>query len=112
MYGQAISLYDLYLTQLRFAQQLEQQQGPLTGRSYEALRYEALEARVDSVLVHQEINKRKISASRAEVDAELQERIDLFGGKVELQQQLQSAGLSEASLRALLEHQIKVDKLQ
>ena len=110
--GQAISLYDLYLTQLRFAQQLEQQQGPLTGRIYEALRYEALEALVDSVLVHQEINKRKISASRAEVDAELQELIDLFGGKEEFQQQLQRAGLSEASLRAQLEHQIKVDKLQ
>lgn len=110
--GQSISLYDLYLTHLRFAQQVEQQQGPLTGRMHEALRYQALEALIDSVLVHQEIDKRKISASKAEVDAELQEIIDLFDSKADFQEQMKLAGITEDSLRRQLEHQIKVEKLQ
>jgi len=110
--GQTISLYDLYLTHLRFAQQIEQQQGPLTGRMHEALRYQALEALIDSILVHQEIDKRKITASKTEVDAELQRIVDLFGSREDYEVQLKNAGLSEETLRRQLEHQIQVDKLQ
>lgn len=110
--GQTITLYDLYLTHLRFAQELEMQQGPLTERMHEALRYQALQALVDSILVNQEIEKRKITASKGEVDAELQQIVDLFGSEEDFRQQLKNAGLSEETLRRQLEHQIKVDKLQ
>lgn len=110
--GQTISLYDLYLTYLRYAQQIEAQQGPLSDRSHEALRYQALEALVDSVLVNQELTKLKISASKAEVDEQMKQIVELFPSEEDFKVQLNAAGLTEAGLRNQLEHQIKLDKLQ
>lgn len=110
--GQTISLYDLYVAYLRLVQQMEYEQGGLTGRTYEALRYQAMENLIDSVLVQQELNKRKISASKAEVDAVVKELVSLFESEEDFKKQLAASGISEESLRAQMEYQLRIEKLQ
>ncbi|NMB00189.1 MAG: tetratricopeptide repeat protein [Firmicutes bacterium] len=110
--GQGITLYDLYRTFIRQLQQLEQQQGSVPGRSYEAVRYQALESLVNSVVVSQEMAKRNLTASKAEVDAELQQIINLFSSEDEYKEQLKLAGLTEEQFRAQLAEEVKFEKFQ
>lgn len=110
--GYSITVYDLYNAYIRFLQQLEQQQGPIPGRAHEAVRFQALEALVDSIVVNQEIEKRQLTASEAEIDAELQKIIAAFPSEEDYKAQLEAVGLSEAVLRSQLAYQIKIDKLQ
>lgn len=109
--GQPIHMYDLYRVFINQLQQIEAQQGTLSGRAYEAVRYQALDLLVNSVVISQEISKRNLSASPAEVDAELQRIIDLFPSEDDYKSQLQSAGLTEEILRAQLAEEVKYNKL-
>lgn len=109
--GQAIHSYDLnqvFLNQLR---QIEDQQGVLPGRAYESVRYQALDLIVGSLVLNQEITKRNLSASKAEIDAELQRIIDLFPSEEDYKLQLQYAGMTEEILRAQLGEEVKYNKL-
>lgn len=109
--GQAIHSYDLnqvFLNQLR---QIEAQQGMLPGRAYESVRYQALDLIVGSLVLNQEITKRNLSASKAEIDAELQLIIDLFPSVDDYKMQLQFAGMTEEVLRAQLGEEVKYNKL-
>ena len=63
------------------------------------------------MVISQEISKRNLSASPAEVDAELQRIIDLFPSEDDYKSQLQSAGLTEEILRAQLAEEVKYNKL-
>ena len=67
---------------------------------------------IDRVLVQQELNKRKISASKAEVDAVVKELVSLFESEEDFKKQLAASGISEESLRAQMEYQLRIEKLQ
>ena len=110
--GQAISYYDLYHTFINRLQQIEQEQGILPGRSYEAVRFQALESLVGSVIISQEIDNRKLTASKAEIDQEYQNIVDQFPSVDDFKLQLQWAGLTEDVLKARLAEEIKFDKLK
>lgn len=110
--GQGISIYDLHQTFIRYWQQIEREQGRLPGRAIETVRYQALDSLVDSVVISQEMAKRKLSASKAEVDAELQRIINVFPSEETYKEQLQQAGVSEDLLRAQLAEEVKFNKLQ
>ena len=109
---QGISFYDLHQTFIRQLQQIEQEQGILPGRAYEAVRFQAMDSLVGSVVISQEMNKRNLTASKAEIDAELQKIIDLFPSEKEYKEQLNLAGVSEDLLRLQLAEEIKFDKFQ
>ncbi|HBG00432.1 MAG TPA: hypothetical protein DDW87_02495 [Firmicutes bacterium] len=109
--GQAIHLYDLnqvFINQLR---QIESQQGTLSGRVYEAVRYQALDSLVGSLVLRQEIQERDLGATKAEIDAKLQEIITMFPSEDDYKNQLTYAGLTEEVLRSQLAEEIKFDKL-
>ena len=53
--GQPIHLYDLHRAFLNQLQQIEAQQGTVPGRSYEAVRYQALDLLVGSLVLNQEM---------------------------------------------------------
>ncbi|MCK9525544.1 MAG: peptidylprolyl isomerase [Limnochordia bacterium] len=109
--GQAISAWDLYQVFMNQLQQVEAQQGTLPGRAYEAVRYQALDLLVGSLVLNQEIAKRNFTASKAEVDAELQRIIDMFPSEEEYKAQLQYSGMTEDVLRSQLGEELKYDKL-
>lgn len=110
--GQAISYYDLYQTFINRLQQIEEEQGLLPGRAYEAVRFQALESLIGSVLISQEIDNRKLTASKAEIDQEYQNIVDQFPSVDDFKLQLQWAGLTEDILKARLAEEIKFDKLK
>ncbi len=108
---QAIHSYDLnqvFLNQLR---QIEAQEGVIPGRAYESVRYQALDLLVGSLVLNQEIAKRNLGATKAEIDAELQRIIDLFPSVEDYKMQLQYAGMTEEVLRAQLGEEVKYNKL-
>ena len=109
--GQDVTAWDLYQVFMNQLQQIEAQQGALPGRAYEAVRYQALDLLVGSLVLNQEIASRNLSASKAEVDAELQRIIDLFPSEDDFKSQLQAAGLTEDVLRSQLAEEVKYDKL-
>ncbi len=109
--GQAVHFYDLHQVFLNQLQQIEAQQGTLPGRAYESVRYQALDLIVGSLVLNQEIAKRNLSASKAEIDEELQTIIDLFPSEEDFKTQLEYAGLTEDSLRAQLAEEVKYNKL-
>lgn len=109
--GQAIHLYDLHQVFINQLQQIEAQQGTLPGRAYEAVRYQALDLIVGSLVLNQEIAKRNLSASAAEIDAELQRIMDLFPSEDEFKTQLEYAGLTEDILRSQLAEEVKYNRL-
>lgn len=110
--GQGISYYDFQQTFINRLQQIEQEQGVLPGRAYEAVKFDALDSLVGSVLLSQEIVERKISASAEEIEEELQALIDLFPSEEEYKLQLQMVGLSEDMLKASLAEEVKFNKLK
>ncbi|HKM42565.1 MAG TPA: peptidylprolyl isomerase [Limnochordia bacterium] len=109
--GQAVSAWDLYQVFMNQLQQIEAQQGSLPGRAYEAVRYQALDLIVGSLVLNQEIANRSLTASKAEIDAELQRIIDLFPSQDEYKSQLQLTGMTEDVLRNQLAEEVKYDKL-
>lgn len=109
--GQAISSYDLHQVFINQLQQLEQEQGIIPSRSYEVVRFQALDTLIRSIILNQEVAKRNLSASKAEVDEELQRIIDLFASEDDYKLQLTLAGITEDYLRAQLGEEIKIDKL-
>lgn len=110
--GQAISYYDLYHTFINRLQQIEQEQGMLPGRSYEAVRFQALESLIGSVILSQEISNRNIATSKDEIDQEYQNIVDQFPSLDDFKLQLQWAGLTEDVLKARLTEEIKFNKLK
>jgi len=62
--GENITQYELYNHFLHNLQTIQQQQGVLPGSSYETVQYQTLQTLIESVLIQQEIAKRKITASR------------------------------------------------
>ncbi|NMB20263.1 MAG: hypothetical protein GX979_05300 [Firmicutes bacterium] len=109
--GQAVTAWDLYQVFMNQLQQIEAQQGTLPGRAYEAVRYQALDLIVGSLVLNQEIASRNLTASKDEIDAELQRIIDLFPSEEDFKSQLQLAGLTEDLLRGQLAEEVKYDKL-
>lgn len=110
--GQAISYYDLYQTFISRLQQIEQEQGLIQGRDYEAVRFQALESLIGSVLITQEIESRKITASKAEIDEEYRNIVDQFPSVEDFKLQMQLANLTEDILKGRLAEEIKFDKLK
>ena len=110
--GQAISYYDLHQTFISRLQELEQEQGAISGRSYEAVRFQAAESLVGSVVISQEIANRKLTASKEEIDQELQLIIDQFASVDEYKSQLSLVGLTEDVLRTRLAEEVKFNKLK
>ena len=109
--GQAIHFYDLHQVFINQLQQLESQQGTIPGRAYESVRYQALDLLVGNAVLNQEITKRNLTASKDEVDAEMQRIIDLFPSEEDFRTQLQYAGLTEEILRLQLAEEVKYNKL-
>lgn len=110
--GQGITYYDLHQNFIQRLQQIEQQQGHLPGSAYEAVRFQALESLVGSVLLSQEIAERKITASKDEIEKELQAIIEQFPSTGDYQLQLQMLGLTEEIVKARLAEEIKFKKLK
>lgn len=110
--GQAISLYDLHQTFISRLQQLEQEKGIIPGRSYEAVRFQALDSLVGSLVISQEIANRNLSASKADIDQELQSIIDQFPSVDDYKMQLQLVGLTEEALKSRIAEEVKFNKLK
>lgn len=110
--GQAISSYDLYYSFIERLQDLEAEQGAISPRSYQAVRFQALEGLIGSVVIGQEITNRKLTASKAEIDQALQDIIDQFASVDEYKAQLSLVGLTEDVLRSRLAEEVKFDKLK
>lgn len=110
--GQAISYYDLYQTFISRLQQIEQEQGLIQGRDYEAVRFQALESLIGSVIITQEIESRKLTATKAEIEEEYNNIVVQFPSVDDFKMQLQWANLTEDVLKARLAEEIKFDKLK
>lgn len=109
--GQGISHYDLHQAFINRLQQIEQEQGRIPGIAYESVKFSALDDLIANVAIIQEINNRKITASKKEINDELQLIIDQFPTKDDYKLQLQMVGVSEDSLKAQLAEEIKFEKL-
>ncbi|NLJ80303.1 MAG: tetratricopeptide repeat protein [Firmicutes bacterium] len=110
--GQGITYYDLHQMFIQKLQQIEQQQGRVPGSAYQSIKYQALESLVGSVLLSQEISERKITASKDEIEKELQSIIDQFPSVEDYKFQLEAAGLTEEYLKAGLAEELKFNKLK
>lgn len=110
--GEGISQYDLHQAFLTQLQKVEQEQGRLPGIAYEAVKFDALDTLIGNAVIIQEINNRKMTASKKEIDEELQFIIDQFPSKDDFKLQLQMLGLSEEILRAQITEEIKFEKLK
>ena len=110
--GENITQYELYNHFLHNLQTIQQQQGVLPGSSYETVQYQTLQTLIESVVIQQEIAKRKITASDEEIAAELQTLIDLFPSVEDYETQLELAGLSEEVLKRQIAQEIQFRKLK
>ncbi|MBU7595541.1 foldase [Metabacillus halosaccharovorans] len=71
----------------------------------------ALDTLITKNLIDQEVEKEKITVSSKEIDAELQELIDSYGGEETFEQQLTSSGLTQDDIKEDIEVNLKIEKL-
>lgn len=71
----------------------------------------ALDTLITKNLINQEVEKEKITVSSKEIDAELQELIDSYGGEETFEQQLTSSGLTQDDIKEDIEVNLKIEKL-
>ncbi|WP_299087270.1 peptidylprolyl isomerase [uncultured Metabacillus sp.] len=73
------------------------------------------EAAVDTLItksiIEQEAKKEKVSVSDKEVDAELQELIDSYGGEETFNQQLTASGLTEEDVKEDVKTNLQIEKI-
>lgn len=71
----------------------------------------ALDTLITKNLINQEVEKEKITVSSKEIDAELQELIDSYGGEETFEQQLTASGLTQDDIKEDIEVNLKIEKL-
>ena len=91
----------------------EQQLGYIDSRTYQLLEMNALEDLIGEIIVRQEVNKRKIKASKAEVEEAIAEwKESTFGDEETFEQWLSMVGLTNDYLREYFAEDVKITKLQ
>ncbi|WP_226529991.1 peptidylprolyl isomerase [Metabacillus niabensis] len=71
----------------------------------------ALDTLITKNLINQEVEKEKVTVSSKEIDAELQELIDSYGGEETFEQQLTASGLTQDDIKEDIEVNLKIEKL-
>jgi len=71
----------------------------------------ALDTLITKNLINQEVDKEKITVSSKEIDAELQELVDSYGGEETFEQQLTASGLTQDDIKEDIEVNLKIEKL-
>ncbi|WP_026558956.1 peptidylprolyl isomerase [Bacillus sp. J37] len=71
----------------------------------------ALDTLITKKLINQEVEKEKITVSSKEIDAELQELVDSYGGEETFEQQLTASGLTQDDIKEDIEVNLKIEKL-
>lgn len=71
----------------------------------------ALDTLITKNLINQEVKKENITVSSEEIDAELQELIDSYGGEETFEQQLTASGLTQEDIKEDIEVNIQIEKL-
>ncbi len=71
----------------------------------------ALDTLITKNLINQEVEKEKINVTDKEIDAELQELIDSYGGEETFEQQLTASGLTQDDIKEDIEVNLKIEKL-
>ena len=72
---------------------------------------EALSALIDNKIIEMEADKKKVTVSDKEIDAELQVYTDSYGGEEALQSVLDQTGITVDALKTDIESYIKLEKL-
>jgi len=105
--GQPISgmeFQQLYYNQLQSAQM---EYGRLNNQIIESVKYGTFEHLVSEALQKQEIEKRKITVAKKEIDEELSKLKEIYSEDI-----LEQLGYTDAALRIIIEEQLKKDKLR
>ncbi|PMC40828.1 foldase [Bacillus sp. UMB0899] len=71
----------------------------------------ALDTLMTKNLINQEVEKENIKVTDKEIDAELQELIDSYGGEETFEQQLAASGLTQDDIKEDIEVNLKIEKL-
>lgn len=71
----------------------------------------ALDTLITKNLINQEVEKEKINVTDKEINAELQELIDSYGGEETFEQQLTASGLTQDDIKEDIEVNLKIEKL-
>ncbi|MGI6037167.1 MAG: peptidylprolyl isomerase [Limnochordia bacterium] len=109
--GQGIP-WAVFLENLQFNLQQQEMLGArVTPMLVQAARYNTMEGLINEVLLLQEAKRQKISVSRKEVNARLDEIKASFPSEEIFREQLQLSNLTENTFRSLLEDSLKVEKV-
>ncbi|HZH61266.1 MAG TPA: peptidylprolyl isomerase [Metabacillus sp.] len=71
----------------------------------------ALDTLITKNLINQEVEKENITVTSEEIDAELQELIDSYGGEETFEQQLTASGLTQADIKEDIEVNLQIEKI-
>lgn len=71
----------------------------------------ALDTLITKNLIEQEVEKEKISVSKKDIDAELQELIDSYGGEETFNQQLATSGLTMEDVESDVKTNLQIEKI-
>jgi foldase protein PrsA len=71
----------------------------------------ALDTLITKNLVEQEVEKEKVSVSNKDIDAELQELIDSYGGEETFNQQLATSGLTMEDVESDVKTNLQIEKI-
>lgn len=71
----------------------------------------ALDTLITKNLINQEVEKENITVSSEDIDAELQELIDSYGGEETFEQQLTASGLTQEDVKEDIEVNLQIEKL-
>ncbi len=110
--GTPISYYEFQQAYIAQLQQTEQQLGRLSGRLYEAIKYQTLDSLVGQIVLNEELNRRSIQVPSTEVDERLNALKAEFPSDDDFKRALEGSGLTEQHLRTYMEQEIQVEKLR
>jgi len=71
----------------------------------------ALDTLITKNLIKQEVEKENITVTSEEIDAELQELIDSYGGEETFEQQLTASGLTQEDIKEDIEVNLQIEKI-
>lgn len=71
----------------------------------------ALDTLITKNLIEQEVEKEKVSVSKKDIDAELQELIDSYGGEETFNQQLATSGLTMEDVESDVKTNLQIEKI-
>lgn len=110
--GTPISYYEFQQAYIAQLQQTEQQLGRLSGRLYEAVKYQTLDSLIGQIVLNQELSRRSIQVPSSEVDERLNALKADFPSEEDFDRALEGSGLTEQHLRTYMEQEIQVEKLR